>query len=295
MPRWSARPIPSAAPSSRRSSCCSPDTRPSAALEAEIQAHVRGRLAPYEYPKEIEFIDALPMTTTGKVQRRVLRLQEEARKKALMEGRALMALPDRPRASASCSRTKSMRGPTRRCRRPRRLSYVAVLVNAEDKAREHAHVVGAVPAATARCRRRSMPSTSRVDLVGAFACAGSATPSSRPTRSSGPALADGPFADAGVAARAAGMAVRRFPGAPSSPRMRSSSRRRRCRPAARSRACSTATTWSARTSATAWPRRSPISACIPTASAASWCTTAACRVTRAAACCSGCSNSRPTA
>jgi acetyl-CoA synthetase len=48
-------------------------------LVAELQAHVRGRLAPYEYPKEIEFIDALPMTTTGKVQRRVLRLQEEAR------------------------------------------------------------------------------------------------------------------------------------------------------------------------------------------------------------------------
>ena len=50
-----------------------------AALVAALQAHVRGRLAPYEYPKEIEFIDALPMTTTGKVQRRVLRLQEEAR------------------------------------------------------------------------------------------------------------------------------------------------------------------------------------------------------------------------
>ncbi len=49
------------------------------ALVAELQHHVRGRLAPYEYPKEIEFIDALPMTTTGKVQRRVLRLQEEAR------------------------------------------------------------------------------------------------------------------------------------------------------------------------------------------------------------------------
>ena len=49
------------------------------ALVAELQQHVRGRLAPYEYPKEIEFIDALPMTTTGKVQRRVLRLQEEER------------------------------------------------------------------------------------------------------------------------------------------------------------------------------------------------------------------------
>ncbi len=48
-------------------------------LVADLQAHVRGKLAPYEYPKEIEFVDVLPMTTTGKVQRRVLRLQEESR------------------------------------------------------------------------------------------------------------------------------------------------------------------------------------------------------------------------
>ncbi|MBA4260617.1 MAG: AMP-binding protein [Comamonadaceae bacterium] len=48
-------------------------------LIADLQAHVKGQLAPYEYPKEIEFVDALPMTTTGKVQRRVLRLQEQAR------------------------------------------------------------------------------------------------------------------------------------------------------------------------------------------------------------------------
>lgn len=47
-------------------------------LVEALQAHVKARLAPYEYPKEIEFIDALPMTTTGKVQRRVLRLREEA-------------------------------------------------------------------------------------------------------------------------------------------------------------------------------------------------------------------------
>ncbi|MBW8723455.1 MAG: AMP-binding protein, partial [Polaromonas sp.] len=52
-------------------------------LTAKLQAHVKTMLAPYEYPKEIEFIDALPMTTTGKVQRRVLRLQEEERFKAL--------------------------------------------------------------------------------------------------------------------------------------------------------------------------------------------------------------------
>ena len=47
-------------------------------LVAQLQAHVKGKLAPYEYPKEIEFMEALPMTTTGKVQRRVLRLQEES-------------------------------------------------------------------------------------------------------------------------------------------------------------------------------------------------------------------------
>ncbi|MFM8899738.1 MAG: acyl-CoA synthetase [Burkholderiales bacterium] len=51
----------------------------SPALIDELQQHVRARLAPFEYPKEIEFIDALPMTTTGKVQRRVLRLLEEER------------------------------------------------------------------------------------------------------------------------------------------------------------------------------------------------------------------------
>ena len=56
-----------------------PGQKPSKALEEDIQKHVRGRLAPYEYPKEIEFIDALPMTTTGKVQRKELRKREEAR------------------------------------------------------------------------------------------------------------------------------------------------------------------------------------------------------------------------
>lgn len=49
------------------------------ALVAELQSHVKGRLAPYEYPKEIEFIEALPMTTTGKLQRRVLRELERER------------------------------------------------------------------------------------------------------------------------------------------------------------------------------------------------------------------------
>jgi acetyl-CoA synthetase len=57
-----------------------PGIVPSSTLEQDIRNHVRNVLAPYEYPKEIEFIDALPMTTTGKVQRRVLREREIARK-----------------------------------------------------------------------------------------------------------------------------------------------------------------------------------------------------------------------
>jgi acetyl-CoA synthetase len=56
-----------------------PGQQPSQQLEDDIRQHVRGRLAPYEYPKEIEFIDALPMTTTGKVQRKELRKREAAR------------------------------------------------------------------------------------------------------------------------------------------------------------------------------------------------------------------------
>lgn len=42
-------------------------------LAKEIQDHVKRELAPYKYPREVEFIDALPRTDTGKVQRFVLR------------------------------------------------------------------------------------------------------------------------------------------------------------------------------------------------------------------------------
>jgi len=42
-------------------------------LSREIQHFVKHNLAAHEYPREIEFIDALPMTTTGKIRRRDLR------------------------------------------------------------------------------------------------------------------------------------------------------------------------------------------------------------------------------
>jgi acetyl-CoA synthetase len=50
-----------------------PDYAASDALAAEIQEFVKTRLSAHEYPREIAFIDAMPMTTTGKVIRRALR------------------------------------------------------------------------------------------------------------------------------------------------------------------------------------------------------------------------------
>ena len=50
-----------------------PEHAPSDALAADIRNFVRTRLSAHEYPREIAFIDAMPMTTTGKVIRRLLR------------------------------------------------------------------------------------------------------------------------------------------------------------------------------------------------------------------------------
>jgi benzoate-CoA ligase len=48
-------------------------TRGSPALAAELQAHVKERLAPFKYPRWIEFVIDLPKTATGKIQRFKLR------------------------------------------------------------------------------------------------------------------------------------------------------------------------------------------------------------------------------
>lgn len=48
---------------------------PSKDLADELALFVKERLAAHEYPREVEFVDALPMTTTGKVIRRELRQQ----------------------------------------------------------------------------------------------------------------------------------------------------------------------------------------------------------------------------
>jgi acetyl-CoA synthetase len=43
------------------------------ALVRDIQQHVRTRLAAHEYPRQIHFVESLPLTATGKVMRRTLR------------------------------------------------------------------------------------------------------------------------------------------------------------------------------------------------------------------------------
>jgi acetyl-CoA synthetase len=50
-------------------------------LAAELRALVRGRLAAYEVPREIEFVDALPLTVTGKIRRTELRELERERRR----------------------------------------------------------------------------------------------------------------------------------------------------------------------------------------------------------------------
>ncbi|MGI8422260.1 MAG: AMP-binding protein [Gaiellaceae bacterium] len=56
-------------------------TTPGEELVRELQAFVRERLAAYEYPRAVEFVDELPQTVTGKIRRAVLagRASEEAR------------------------------------------------------------------------------------------------------------------------------------------------------------------------------------------------------------------------
>lgn len=51
-----------------------PTHAPSQELATEIQEFVRTQLAAHEYPRLLEFVDTLPMTATGKIMRRELRL-----------------------------------------------------------------------------------------------------------------------------------------------------------------------------------------------------------------------------
>jgi acetyl-CoA synthetase len=57
-----------------------PETTPTAELETEIKNFVKQRLAAHEYPREIEFVNELPMTATGKIMRKDLKKLEVKRK-----------------------------------------------------------------------------------------------------------------------------------------------------------------------------------------------------------------------
>jgi acetyl-CoA synthetase len=62
-----------------------PHFTPSEGLESEIQNFVKNRLSMHEYPREIEFIDKLPETPDGKVQRKELKLIEYEAKRRNLE------------------------------------------------------------------------------------------------------------------------------------------------------------------------------------------------------------------
>jgi acyl-coenzyme A synthetase/AMP-(fatty) acid ligase len=49
------------------------DGQPTDALAEEIQEFVKGHIAPYKYPRWVEFVPELPKTATGKIQRFKLR------------------------------------------------------------------------------------------------------------------------------------------------------------------------------------------------------------------------------
>jgi len=47
-------------------------------LAAELQEHVKKVTAPYKYPREVEFVESLPKTVSGKI--RLVELRERERR-----------------------------------------------------------------------------------------------------------------------------------------------------------------------------------------------------------------------
>jgi 2-aminobenzoate-CoA ligase len=63
---------------------CADNVKPGPELVAELQNHVKHTIAPYKYPREVEFVSELPKTGTGKIQR--FRLREMAQKERTHHG-----------------------------------------------------------------------------------------------------------------------------------------------------------------------------------------------------------------
>jgi len=57
-----------------------PEIAASEVLKSELANFVKTRLAAHEYPREVEFVAELPLTTTGKIMRRELRRLDAERK-----------------------------------------------------------------------------------------------------------------------------------------------------------------------------------------------------------------------
>ena len=57
-----------------------PEIAPTEALKTDLAGYVKTRLAAHEYPREVEFVAELPLTTTGKIMRRELRRLDAERK-----------------------------------------------------------------------------------------------------------------------------------------------------------------------------------------------------------------------
>jgi acyl-coenzyme A synthetase/AMP-(fatty) acid ligase len=53
------------------------DNRASRALHDELKVHVKRAIGPWKYPRWIEFVDNLPKTATGKIQRFKLRTMQD--------------------------------------------------------------------------------------------------------------------------------------------------------------------------------------------------------------------------
>ena len=60
-----------------------PQHKASKELDSKLQAYVRSRLSKHAYPKEIEFVESLPKTSSGKIQRNLLKQQEVAKMQTL--------------------------------------------------------------------------------------------------------------------------------------------------------------------------------------------------------------------
>ena len=65
-----------------------PGVEGDAALATELQDHVKREIAPYKYPRAIEFVAQLPKTGTGKLQRYALRQMARAGTGAASSGMA---------------------------------------------------------------------------------------------------------------------------------------------------------------------------------------------------------------